>query len=86
MGASGIAFMFILLSSFVNIEAGRVPITLILICLFYVIDEIKDGLVKKDRVSHLGHCIGAVCGVLFGFYFLKYNSFVELWEMFKALF
>ena len=86
MGASGIAFMFILLSSFVNIEAGTVPITLILICLFYIVDELKNGLVKKDKVSHLGHCIGAVCGILFGFYFLKYNSFNELWEMFKALF
>ena len=31
LGASGIAFMFILLSSFVNIEKGRIPLTFILI-------------------------------------------------------
>ena len=32
------------------------------------LDEIIDGIFKKDNVSHLGHIIGAVCGCLFGFY------------------
>lgn len=68
LGASGVVFMFIVLSSFVNIEAGKVPITLILIFLFYIVNEILDGLFKKDNVSHLGHLIGAVCGFVFGFY------------------
>lgn len=70
LGASGIVFMFIVLSSFVNMEAGKIPLTLILIFLFYIVNEIIDGLIKKDRVSHLGHIIGALCGVAFGFYFL----------------
>ena len=86
LGASGTAFMMILLSSFVNIKEGTIPLTLVLICLFYVIDEIKDGLLKKDHVSHLGHIIGALCGIGFGFYFLKYDSFVHLWEVIKTLF
>lgn len=70
LGASGIVFMFIVLSSFVNIEAGKIPITLILIFLFYIINEIMDGLFKKDNVSHLAHLIGALCGLAFGFYFV----------------
>ena len=86
LGASGIAFMLILLSSFVNIKEGTVPLTLVLICLFYVIDEIKDLLLKKDHVSHLGHLIGALCGIGFGFYFLKYDSFDYFFEMIKTLF
>lgn len=86
LGSSGIAFMLILLSSFVNIKEGTIPLTLVLICLFYVIDEIKDGLLKKDHVSHLGHLIGAFCGIGFGFYFLKYDSFTYLWETLKTLF
>lgn len=68
LGASGIVFMFIVLSSFVNIEAGKIPITLILIFIFYIINEIMDGLFKKDNVSHLGHLTGAICGFIFGFY------------------
>ena len=68
LGASGIVFMMIVLSSFVNIEAGKIPITLILICLFYIVNEIISGIFKKDNVSHLGHLIGAVLGFVFGFY------------------
>lgn len=68
LGASGIVFMLIVLSSFVNIEAGKIPVTLILIFIFYVVNEIMS-IFKKDNISHLGHLIGAVCGCIFGFYF-----------------
>ena len=70
LGASGIVFMLIVLSSFVNIQAGKVPLTLILICVFYVINEIIMGLFSKDNISHMGHLIGAICGFIFGFYFI----------------
>lgn len=87
LGASGVSFMFILLSSFVNIEQKSIPITLILIFIFYVIDEIKDLFSrKKDHVSHMGHLIGSVCGIVFGFYFLQYNSFDHLFDLIKNLF
>lgn len=68
LGASGIAFMMILLSSLVNIESGKIPVTLILIFIFYIVSEIKDGLFKKDNISHLSHLIGAICGFIYGFY------------------
>ncbi len=70
LGASGIVFMLIVLSSFVNFQAGKIPITLVLICLLYVVSEIRDGLFKKDGVSHFAHLLGAVCGIVFGFYFM----------------
>ncbi len=70
LGASGVVFMSIVLSSFVNIEAGKIPITLILIILFYIVNEIIEGVFKKDNVSHFGHLIGAICGIVFGFYFI----------------
>ena len=70
LGASGIAFMLIILSSLVNFDNGKIPITLILICLFYIVNEIYSGILKKDNVSHLSHIIGAVCGGVLGiFYF-----------------
>ena len=70
LGASGIVFMHIVLSSFTNLQAGKIPITLVLIFLFYIVNEIIDGIFKKDNVSHLGHILGAICGCLFGFYFM----------------
>lgn len=67
LGASGVAYMLIILSSFVNIENGKIPITLTLIILFFVVDEvIKLFRRKKDGVSHLGHVTGAICGGVFG--------------------
>ena len=70
LGASGIVFMLIVLSSFTNIQAGKIPITLILIFIFYIVNEFMDGLLKKDNVSQMGHIIGAICGCFFGFYCL----------------
>lgn len=71
LGASGIVFMLIVLSSFVNVTSGKMPITFILVCIFYVANEIITGLFKKDDISHMGHLIGAICGFIFGFYIFK---------------
>lgn len=68
LGASGIAFMLILLSSLVNIQSGKIPLTFILIFFFYVVSEVIDGMFKKDNVSHLSHLIGAICGFVYGYY------------------
>ena len=65
-GASGIAFMLIVLSAFVNVSERKIPITLVLIILFYIIDEIKDFR-KKDNIAHSAHILGGVCGAAFGF-------------------
>ena len=69
LGASGISFMLILLSSLVNLQNGKIPLTLILIFIFYIASEIMDGMFKKDNVSHLSHILGAICGFIYGFYF-----------------
>ena len=66
-----IVFMLILLSSLVNFKTGQIPLTFILICIFYIVSEIKDGLLKKDRISHLSHLLGAICGFIYGFYIFK---------------
>ena len=69
LGASGVVFMLIIMGSFVNIQSGKIPITLILVFIFYIINEIISGIFNKDNVSHLSHLIGAICGLIYGFYF-----------------
>ena len=68
LGSSGIVFMMIILSSFVNIKEGQIPLTLVLICIFYLLNEISDSIFKKDRISHMSHLIGAICGIIYGLY------------------
>lgn len=69
IGASGIAFMFIVLSSFGNAESGRIPITFILIAGFFIGKEVLTGFLVKDNISHMAHIIGGLSGGLFGYQF-----------------
>ena len=66
MGASGIVFMMILLSSFTNIRSGEIPLTFVLVVLIYVVREIVNAF-GNDNVSQLAHIVGGVFGSLFGF-------------------
>lgn len=72
LGASGIVFMLIILSSFVNIREGSIPLTLLLVVAIYIGREILSGLASKDDVSQFTHIAGGLCGLFFGF--TKKNS------------
>ncbi len=67
LGASGIVFMMVVLSSFTEMKKGGIPITLILVVIFYLGGEIADGLLHRDSISQLTHIVGGVCGMVFGF-------------------
>lgn len=78
-GASGNVFMLIVLSSFSNFQEGKIPITLILICLFYVITEVKKSIFeRKSKTYYMGHILGAVCGIVFGFIMLYHPEIFEI--------
>ncbi len=66
LGASGIAFMMILLISFTNIRGGEIPITFILIILIYVVQQVISAF-KPDHISEMAHLLGGFLGSLFGF-------------------
>lgn len=81
LGASGIAYMLIILSSFANMENGKIPITLTLIILFFVVDEVIKLLRrKKDGISHLGHVTGAICGIVLGILFMNGFDFTNWYQ------
>ncbi len=71
LGASGIVFLFIILSAFTNMKKGEIPITLILIAMIYLGKEVYAGLFVNDNVSHFGHLCGGVSGLGFGAYYYK---------------
>jgi len=66
LGASGIAFMFVLLGSFTNVRHGTIPLTFILVAILFLGKEIMNSF-GKDGVSQMAHIIGGVCGGFFGF-------------------
>lgn len=67
LGASGIVFMMIVLSSFTEMGKEGIPVTLILVVIFYLGGEVTDGLTSADNVSQLTHIIGGLCGLIYGF-------------------
>lgn len=71
LGASGIVFMLIILSSVSCVKDKKIPLTVILVVIIYLGAEIVDGLFTKDNVSQLTHVIGGVCGGAFGIIYWK---------------
>jgi len=67
MGASGIVFMMILMASMGGGRSGGIPLTLILVALFYIGGEVTTALTVSDSISQLSHIIGGVCGAVLGF-------------------
>ena len=66
LGASGIVFMLILLSSITNYRNGDVPITFLLVVALYLGKEVMSAF-SSDQVSQFGHIMGGIFGAIFGF-------------------
>ena len=66
LGASGIVFMMIVMSSLAGMKNGCIPLTLILVLVLYIGGEILDGFTLKDNVSQLTHIVGGICGAVLG--------------------
>jgi membrane associated rhomboid family serine protease len=66
LGASGIVFMLILLSSFTNVRNGEIPITFILVAFLFLGKEVLES-IQNDNISQFAHIIGGICGSIFGF-------------------
>jgi membrane associated rhomboid family serine protease len=67
LGASGIVFMMILLASFTNFRKGEIPLTFILVLIFYVGNEVMSAF-RNDGVARFAHILGGFCGSIFGFF------------------
>ncbi len=67
LGGSGVVFAFILLSSFTQMKAGEIPVTLILVIITYLGQEIYQGIFIKDNISQFTHIVGGGAGILAGY-------------------
>ena len=66
LGASGIIFMMIFLSSISGIKGGNIPLSLILVAVIYLGQEIYSLFFVSNNVSELTHIIGGICGIVCG--------------------
>ena len=66
LGASGIVFMLVMLSSLAGMKEGRVPLTLILAAVLYLGQEVYAMVALRDNVANFMHLVGGVTGTVFG--------------------
>ncbi|MCR4586695.1 MAG: rhomboid family intramembrane serine protease [Lachnospiraceae bacterium] len=66
-GASGVVFAFILLTSFTSFKQGELPVSVILVALIYIGQQVCDGLFVQDNISNLSHIIGGLVGAVIGY-------------------
>lgn len=66
LGASGIVFLLIVLSSFGGQRGAGIPLTFLLVAVLFLGGEIIDAF-RHDQVSQLAHLVGGGCGAVFGF-------------------
>lgn len=66
-GASGVVFAFILLSSFTSFKDGEIPLTFILVALFFLGQQIYEGITVQDNISNTAHIVGGIVGGITGY-------------------
>ena len=67
-GASGVVFAFILMTSFTSFRKGELPLTFILVAVFFIGQQIYEGIMLRDNVSNLSHILGGATGAAVGYY------------------
>ena len=62
LGASGVVFAMILLSSFTCVKEGEIPLTFILVAVIYIGQQVYEGIFVQNNVSNLTHILGGMVG------------------------
>lgn len=62
LGASGVVFAMILLSSVTGTESGDIPVTLILVALLYIGQQVWDAVTVQGHISYMAHIVGGLIG------------------------
>ncbi len=74
LGASGVVFAFIILSSITSIKGEGIPLTFIFIAILYLGQEVYSAIFIADNVSQMTHIVGGIVGAVLGFSFKDKNS------------
>lgn len=65
MGASGVVFAFIILSSYTRAVSGAIPLSFVVVCVLFIGREIYLGIVARDSIAQFAHILGGAVGGYF---------------------
>ncbi len=67
LGASGIAFMMILLTSFAGSQKKEIPLSFLAVLGLYLVKEFVN-IFRNDDISQVSHIVGGLCGAVYGIF------------------
>ena len=67
LGASGVVFAMILLSSITRTRDGSIPVTFVLVALLYIGQQVWQAVAVRENVSYMAHILGGAVGAALGF-------------------
>lgn len=67
LGASGVVFAFILLSSFTSLKEGEIPLTFILVAAIYIGEQLYQAFFIHSNISNFTHILGGLVGATLGY-------------------
>lgn len=73
LGASGIVFAMVLLSSITSAGERTIPLTFILVAVLYIGQQIYQGVFVRDNISQMAHIAGGLVGSVLGFVMNRYK-------------
>ncbi len=66
-GASGVVFAFIMMTSFTSFRKGEIPLTVILVAVIFIGQQVYEGMFVQDNISNMGHILGGIVGAVAGY-------------------
>ena len=65
--ASSVVFAFILMTSFTSFREGEIPLTVIMVAVIFIGQQIYEGLFVQDNISNMAHIVGGIVGAIAGY-------------------
>ncbi len=66
-GASSVVFAFILMTSFTSFKEGEIPLTVILVAVIFIGQQVYEGIFVADNISNMAHIVGGIVGAVAGY-------------------
>lgn len=66
-GASSVVFAFILMTSFTSFKEGEIPLTVILVAIIFIGQQVYEGIFVQDNISNMAHIVGGIVGAIVGY-------------------
>ena len=73
LGASGIVFAMVLLSSITSAGEGAIPLTFILVAVMYIGQQVYEAVFVSDSISQMAHIVGGLVGSALGFVMARHG-------------